>query len=420
MVHMDIRTDVVTRFVKYVQVDTQSQEPESPQGPHPYPSTEKQKDLGYMLVQDLNEIGLENVEIDQWGYVTATLPGNVSHEVPVIGLIAHMDTSPAASGKDVKPLFHENYDGGVIRYPDAPWQVLDPADCPELKNQVGNTIITSSGTTLLGADNKAGVSEIMTAVKFLKENPQIQHGPIRVGFTCDEEIGAGVDHFDIEKFGAKYAYTVDGETVGIIENETFSADSAELEVKGVEIHPGFAKDRLVNAALIAARFITRLPRESAPETTEGRQGYLHAYTVKGGVDRTVVKLLVRDFDVEGLQRFEDLLRGIVDDLRREFPKAELNLTINEQYRNMRQYIDAHPRVIEAAMEAVKAAGREPRLGVIRGGTDGSRLSAMGLPTPNIFTGGHNFHSTREWVSAEDMVFTVKTLVELARIWALPH
>ncbi len=417
---MDIRSDVVTRFVKYVQVDTQSQEPEHPGGPHPYPSTEKQKDLGYILVQDLNEIGLENVEIDSWGYVTATLPSNVEHEVPVVGLIAHMDTSPAASGKDVKPLFHENYQGGQIHYPDAPWQVLDPVDCPELNNQVGNTIITSSGTTLLGADNKAGVSEIMSAIRFLKENPQIKHGPIRVAFTCDEEIGAGVEHFDLEKFNAQYAYTVDGETVGIIENETFSADGAELEVKGVEIHPGFAKDRLVNAALIAAHFITRLPRESAPETTDGRQGYLHAYTIKGGVDRTVVKLLVRDFDDEGLKRFEELMQSIVHDLRREYPKAEINLTINEQYRNMRLHIDKHPRVIEAAMEAVKAAGREPRLGVIRGGTDGSRLSAMGLPTPNIFTGGHNFHSTREWVSAEDMVFTVKTLVELARIWALPR
>ncbi|PKN26584.1 MAG: peptidase T [Deltaproteobacteria bacterium HGW-Deltaproteobacteria-22] len=417
---MEIRSDVVTRFVKYVQVDTQSQEPENQAGPHPYPSTEKQKDLGYMLVQDLNEIGLEHVEIDQWGYVTATLPSNVAHEVPVIGLIAHMDTSPAASGKDVKPLFHENYQGGPIHYPDAPWQVLDPADCPELGNQIGNTIITSSGTTLLGADNKAGVSEIVSAIRYLKENPEIRHGAIRVGFTCDEEVGAGVEHFDIEKFGAQYAYTVDGETVGIIENETFSADSAELEVKGVEIHPGFAKGRLVNAALIAAHFITRLPRESAPETTDGRQGYLHAYTVKGGVDRTVVKMLVRDFDDEGLTRFEDLLRSIADDLRREFPKAEINLTVNEQYRNMRMHIDKHPRVIEAAMEAVKAAGREPTLGVIRGGTDGSRLSAMGLPTPNIFTGGHNFHSTREWVSAEDMVFTVQTLVELARIWALPR
>ncbi len=414
---MDIRSDVVDRFVRYVKVDTQSQEPENTAGSHPYPSTEKQKDLGYMLVQDLNGIGLENVEIDQWGYVTATLPSNVSHDVPVIGLIAHMDTSPAASGKDVVPLFHENYDGGIIHYPEAPWQVLDPAECPELKNQVGNTIITSSGTTLLGADNKAGVSEIISAIRFLRENPDIPHGTIRLGFTCDEEIGAGVDHFDIEKFGAKYAYTVDGETVGIIENETFCADAAELEVKGIEIHPGFAKDRLVNAALIAARFITRLPRESAPETTEGRQGYVHAYTIKGGVDKTVVKMIVRDFEESGLKVFEDMMQGIVEDLKKEFPKAEINLRVFEQYRNMRYHVDQHPRVMEAAMEAVRAAGREPVPGVIRGGTDGARLSAMGLPTPNIFTGGHNFHSTREWISVEDMVFTVKTLVELARVWA---
>ncbi len=414
---MDIRSDVINRFVKYVKIDTQSQEPESPQGPHPYPSTEKQKDLGRVLLEELEAMGLEDATMDEWGYVMATLPSNVRHEVPVIGLIAHMDTSPAASGANVRPLFHENYQGGVIEYPDAPWQKLDPADCPELKNHLGHTIITSAGDTLLGADNKAGVAEIMSAVRYLREHPEIPHGAIRVAFTCDEEIGAGVDHFDIAKFGAKYAYTVDGETVPVIENETFCADGAELIVKGIEIHPGFAKDRLVNASLIAANFVSRLPREHSPENTEGRQGYIHAYTIKGGVDQCSVKLIIRDFEEQGLQAFEKIMQDIVEDLRREFPKAEIELKVHQQYRNMRYAIDQHPQVIDAAMKAVKAAGREPRLGVIRGGTDGARLSAMGLPTPNIFTGGHNFHSTREWISVEDMEFTVKTLVELARVWA---
>lgn len=414
---MDIRSDVVERFVRYVKVDTQSQEPEKPQESHPYPSTEKQKNLGRMLLQELQEIGLQDAQMNEWGYVMATLPSNVQHAVPVIGLIAHMDTSPAASGENVQPLFHENYQGGVILYPEAPWQRLDPVDCPELAKHIGHTIITSSGTTLLGADNKAGIAEIMSSVRYLKEHPEIPHGAIRVAFTCDEEIGAGVDHFDLAKFGAQYAYTVDGETVPIIENETFCADGAELVVKGIEIHPGFAKDRLVNASLIAANFISRLPREHSPENTEDREGYIHAYTIKGGVDQCVVKLIVRDFEESGLHAFEEMMQKIVNDLRQEFPKAEIELKVYQQYRNMRYYIDQHPQVIEAAMKAVRAAGKEPQLGVIRGGTDGARLSAMGLPTPNIFTGGHNFHSTREWISVEDMVFTVKTLVELARVWA---
>lgn len=416
---MDIRSDVVERFVKYVKVDTQSQEPESPEGPHPYPSTEKQKDLGRILLEELKAMGLEDASMDEWGYVMATLPANVRHEVPVIGLIAHMDTSPAASGESVRPLFHENYQGGIISYPEAPWQKLDPEDCPELKNQVGHTIITSAGNTLLGADNKAGVAEIMSAVRYLKEHPEIPHGTIRVAFTCDEEIGAGVDHFDLARFGAKYAYTVDGETVPVIENETFCADGAELTVKGNEIHPGFAKGRLVNATLIASNFVSRLPRKHSPENTEGREGYIHAYTIKGGVDQCTVKLIIRDFEESGLHAFEETMQKIVNDLRQEFPKAEIELKVHQQYRNMRYYIDQHPQVIDAAMKAVRAAGKEPRLGVIRGGTDGARLSAMGLPTPNIFTGGHNFHSTREWISVEDMAFTVKTLVELARVWAQP-
>jgi tripeptide aminopeptidase len=414
---MDIRTDVVDRFSRYVKIDTQSIEPNTPEEAKKYPSTEKQKDLGRLLVKELKELGIDDASMDEWGYVMATLPSTCDKDIQPFGLISHVDTSPSASGENVVPIFHENYDGGIIEYPANTKQVLDPVDAPELKNQIGNTIITSNGNTLLGADNKAGVAEIMSTVAYLSKNPDIKHGPIRVGFTCDEEIGAGVDHFDIKKFGTKFAYTVDGETIGFIENETFSADSGELEIKGIDIHPGFAKNRLVNSLVIASDFIHALPKDRAPETTEGREGYVHAYTIHGGVDKTVVKLIFRDFDNEGLKKTEDNCFKIIEDLKQKYPKAEFNLIIKEQYRNMKVHLDKYPQVTELAIEAVKRAGLKPRLDIIRGGTDGSRLSAMGLPTPNIFTGGHNFHSTREWISVEDMVSAVKTLIELSKIWA---
>lgn len=417
---MDILSDVVERFSRYVKIDTQSREPETAEEAKIYPSTEKQKDLGRILVAELHELGLTDAVMDEWGYVMATLPSNVEHTVPVIGLIAHMDTSPAASGKDVKPVMHENYNGGVIEYPNATWQTLSPADNPELAQKVGHTIITSDGTTLLGADNKAGVSEIMTTIKYLVQNPSVPHGTIRVGFTCDEEIGSGVNHFDINKFNAKYAYTVDGETVGIIENETFCADGATLTVKGIDIHPGFAKGRLVNALVIAAEFCAALPQDQAPETTEDREGYLHAYTINGGVDKTVVKLIIRDFEESGLKKLEAKMDEIIVDLKNKYPRAEIALEVKEQYRNMRYHVDKHPEVMELALKAVGRVGLEPVKGIIRGGTDGARLSAMGLPTPNIYTGGHNFHSTKEWISAQDMELTVKTLVELAKVWAEPR
>jgi len=416
---MDILNDVVERFSRYVRIDTQSREPENAEEAKRYPSTEKQKDLGRLLVEELKGLGLHDAVMDSWGYVMATLPSNVQHNVPVIGLIAHMDTSPAASGRDVEPIFHHNYQGGAIQYPSAGWQRLEPADNPELAEKIGHTIITSNGTTLLGADNKAGVSEIMSCARFFMEHPEIPHGTIRIGFTCDEEIGAGVDHFELNAFNAKYAYTVDGETVGIIENETFCADAATLTVTGTDIHPGFAKDRLVNAAIIAAEFCCALPRDKAPETTEHRQGYLHAYTINGGVDRTTVKLIIRDFEEAGLHALEEEMYGIVTRLRERYPKAELQLDVKEQYRNMRYHLEQYPEVMDYAVEAVRRVGLAPERGIIRGGTDGARLSAMGLPTPNIFTGGHNFHSTKEWISAQDMETTVKTLVELVKIWAEP-
>ncbi|MBN2722809.1 MAG: peptidase T [Deltaproteobacteria bacterium] len=411
-----MRNDVVERFCRYVKIDTQSREPENQEDYQRYPSTEKQKDLGRLLLKELHEMGL-SAEMDDWGYVMGTLESNIDKDAPVIGLIAHVDTSPAASGANVVPVFHEDYNGGEIHYPKASWQVLSPEDSPELANKQGHTIITSDGTTLLGADNKAGVSEIMTTVKYLLEHPEIKHGKLRIGFTCDEEIGAGVNHFDIEKFGARCAYTVDGETVGWIENETFCADSAELEIRGVDIHPGFAKNRLVNSLVIASRFILMLPRDKSPETTDGMEGYVHAYTLNGGVDRAVIKMIVRDFTDDGLRAFEAMMDDNIEVLKKEFPKAEFKLTIREQYKNMKYYLESHPEVTEHALEAAKRAGLTPVLGSIRGGTDGSRLSAMGLPTPNIFTGGHNFHSTREWISTQDMEKTVETLIELAKLWA---
>lgn len=413
---MDIRNDVIERFTRYVKIDTQSREPETQEDFNKYPSTEKQKDLGRVLLSELQSLGLE-VDMDDWGYVMATIPSNVDHDVPVIGLISHIDTSPAASGTNVVPVFHDNYNGGEIYFSKNPGQVLSTDDNPDLKNKIGHTIITSDGSTLLGADDKAGVAEIMTAARYLVEHPEIKHGKIRLGFTCDEEIGAGVNHFDIQKFGAKFAYTVDGEILGEIENETFCADAAELEVRGIDIHPGMAKDRLVNAVLIASKFITMLPRDRAPETTEKMQGYVHAYTINGGVDRAVVKMIVRDFSDSGLREFESMMNGFVDKLKSEFPKAELKLTIREQYKNMKYYLQDFPEVTDKALEAAKRAGLNPVLASIRGGTDGSRLSAMGLPTPNIFTGGHNFHSTKEWISVSDMEMTVKTLVELTQVWA---
>ncbi len=413
---MDVRSDVLERFLRYVRIDTQSKEPEGPEDLEHYPSTEKQKDLGRLLVQELREMGLEDAEMDEYGYVMATLPSNTDKDVPVVGFISHVDTAPAAPGTGVEPMIHENYAGGPIHLPKNGTVIL-PEDSPELFNKAGHTIITSSGDTLLGADDKAGVSEIMTMVGYLLEHPEIKHGKIRIAFTVDEEIGRGVDFFDIAKFGASYAYTVDGETVGVIETETFCADGGTLEVKGVDIHPGFAKGRMVNALAIASEFVSSLPRDKAPESTEGREGYLLAYDMSGTVASAKVKFIVRDFEEDGLKALEDILEGIVAMLRAKYPRAEIKLDIKEQYRNMRYYIEKSPEVVDNALEAARRAGLDARLGIIRGGTDGSRLSAMGLPTPNIYTGGHNFHSPREWISVEDMEVTVKTLVELASIWA---
>lgn len=400
------------RFLRYVVIDTQS-DPNSPT----CPSTEKQKELGALLARELQQMGLGDAHLDEHGYVYATIPGNTDKKVPVICFCSHMDTSPDCTGKDVKPQIVRNYRGGDIVLPGDPTQVIRAADHPALKDQIGNDIVTTDGTTLLGADNKAGLAEIMDAAHFLLHNPQIKHGAIKILFTPDEEIGRGVDKVDLKKLGADFAYTIDGETAGNIEDETFSADAATITIEGVSAHPGFAKGKMEHAIKIAAAIVERLPKNTcSPETTEGKEGFLHPIGITGALEKATLSLIVRDFTEQGLQEKEALLEAIVKEVMKRFPRSTYQLEIKQQYRNMKQVIDRHPEIIEYAMEATRRAGLEPAKSSIRGGTDGSRLSFMGLPCPNIFAGEHAFHSRLEWVSVQDMEKAVQTIVHLATIW----
>jgi len=406
------RSLFLDRFLTYVKFDTQSSEESET-----YPSTLKQLELSKHLVKELKELGLEDVELTEHGYVFATLPSNVDHPVPTVGLIAHVDTSPEVSGANVKPIIHENYQGGDIVLTGDTSQVIEYRNNPDLKNCIGHDIITTDGTTLLGADNKAGIAEIMGALTYLKQNPEIKHGKIRVAFTVDEEVGTGTEHFDVKQFAADYAYTIDGEAAGEIEDETFCADTAIIKIKGVNVHPGYAKGKMINGIKIGAEFIERLPKNSnSPETTEGREGYLHPHAIKGGVELTEITFLVRDFTVEGLKEKEELLSHIARELSDKYSPATVEMEVKESYRNMKYKIDEHPEVVEYALEAVRRSGLEPKKNLIRGGTDGARLSYMGLPTPNVFTGGHNFHSQKEWISIQDMEKAVETIVNLLQIW----
>ena len=403
---------VTERFLRYVVIDTQS-DPASLTSP----STEKQKDLGRLLASELQAMGLRDSHLDEHGYVYATIPANTDRHVPVICFCSHMDTSPDCSGKDVKPQIVRNYRGGDIALPADPTQVIRSADHPALRDQIGNDIITTDGTTLLGADNKAGLAEIMDAAQFLIANPQIKHGAIKILFTPDEEIGRGVDKADLKKLGADFAYTIDGETAGNIEDETFSADSATISIEGVSTHPGFAKGKMEHAIKIAAAIVERLPKTTcSPETTEGKQGFLHPIGISGALENATLSLIVRDFADEGLKEKEALLESIVQDVMKEFPRSTCRLEFKQQYRNMKQVIDRHPEIIDNAMEAVRRTGLTPVKTSIRGGTDGSRLSFMGLPCPNIFAGEHAFHSRLEWVSVQDMEKAMQTIVHLAMIW----
>ncbi|WP_136796870.1 peptidase T [Desulfosediminicola ganghwensis] len=403
--------ELVDRFCRYVAVDTQAAvESET------YPSTFKQLDLCRILVAELYEMGITDARMTKPGYVIATVPANSVKKVPTIGLIAHVDTSPDVSGKNVKPVIHENYSGGDIVLPGDATQVIRADETPELGACIGDDIITSDGTTLLGADDKAGVAEIMTAIRYLVDHPELAHGPIRIAFTVDEEVGTGTKHFDVKKFAADYAYTIDGSTAGEVEDETFSADSVTVTFQGVNIHPGYAKGKMLNSTTVAAEFISFLPREMTPETTEDREGFMHLHSMEGTVNTTVLKYLIRDFTLEGLLRKETLMQETLRALKAKYPALDYTFEVEESYRNMKYVLDQYPRVTEYCCEAIRRCGLTPRQGLIRGGTDGARLSEMGLPTPNIFTGGHNFHSKTEWISVQDMTRAVETIVHLAMIW----
>ncbi|HLG89284.1 MAG TPA: peptidase T [Alphaproteobacteria bacterium] len=403
---------VTERFLRYVTIDTQS-DPDSPT----CPSTEKQKNLGRLLAAELKEIGLADAHLDEHGYVYATIPATTAKKVPVICFCSHMDTSPDCTGANVKPQIVTNYQGGDITLPADPSQVIRAAEHPALRDQIGHDIITTDGTTLLGADNKAGVAEIMDAAQFLVQNPQIKHGTIKILFTPDEEIGRGVDKVDLNKLAADFAYTMDGESAGQIEDETFSADAATITIQGVSTHPGFAKGKMEHAIKIAAAIIERLPKDTcSPETTEGNQGFLHPIGISGALEQTTIGFIVRDFSVAGLKDKEALLERIVKDVMKDYPRSTYRMEVKEQYRNMKEVIDRHPQTVEYAIDAIRRAGLKPERSSIRGGTDGSRLSFMGLPCPNIFAGEHAFHSRLEWVSRQDMEKAAETIVHLAMIW----
>jgi len=404
---------VLERFLRYVQVDTQSDESSTT-----YPSTAKQLVLLRSLVDELKAIGLADAAIDEFGYVMATIPATTSKEnVPVIGFIAHVDTSPEMPGAGVKPIVHRAWDGRDIVLPDAPDAVLRKTEIPALTEQIGHDIVTASGTTLLGADNKAGVAEIVTAAEYLMQHPEVPHGTIRIGFTPDEEVGRGTLHFDVQKFGAECAYTMDGGLRGEVEIESFSADGMTVTFHGFNTHPGYAKGKMVNAIKVAATFIDSLPQHTlSPETTEGMEGFVHPYVVNASVEKTSVKLIVRDFDTYGLQEKERMLEALAQKAVHRHPGSRVDIEVVEQYRNMKDVLDRRPEIAAHAEEAVRRTGLEVRRRSIRGGTDGSRLSFMGLPTPNIFAGEHNFHSRLEWVSVQDMEKAVEVIVHLARIW----
>lgn len=405
---------LLDRFLRYVQIDTES-DPTSTT----YPSTAKQYDLLRLLEAELRAIGCQDVNLDEHGYLTATVPSTLpaGRTVPTIGFLAHVDTSPDITGAGVKPIVWRGYKGGEINLPGDPSQVIRPSETPHLNECVGEDIITTDGTTLLGADDKAGVAEVVTAAADLLAHPEIPHGTIRLAFTPDEEIGRGTDYFDVARFGAEAAYTLDGSTRGSIEFETFNADSAVVTIHGRNVHPGHAKNQMVNSIKLAAAILDRLPKDRlSPETTEEREGYLHPTRIEGDVEQTRLHFIVRDFSREGLAESERLLRSIAEQIEREEPRARIEVQIRESYRNMAEILANRMDIVEKAEEAIRRAGMTPRRELVRGGTDGARLTFVGLPTPNLFAGGHNFHSKREWVSLQDMDRAVDAIVQLARVW----
>ena len=402
------------RFLRYVTFDTQSDERSES-----YPSTDKQLVLLNHLAQELQEMGVTDASVDQYGYVMATIPPTPGKEhVPAIGFIAHVDTSPEMSGAGVKPIVHRQYDGRDLVLPDDPSMVLRESANPELAEQRGNDIITASGLTLLGSDDKSGVAEIMAAAEHLMTHPEIPHGTVKIGFTPDEEIGRGTQYFDVDRFGARFAYTLDGPKRGELEIENFSADAITMTFKGFNVHPGYAKGRMVSAIKLASEFVHRLPRHGlSPETTDGYEGYVHPHGIQGGVELAVVKLLLRDFTTKGLDEKARMLDDLAKEVVRPYPAASVETERRESYRNMKEVLDRYPEVTEHATTAMTRAGLTPYFRQIRGGTDGARLSFMGLPTPNLFAGEHNIHSRLEWTSVQDMDKAVEVIVEICRSWA---
>ncbi|MEO5673061.1 MAG: peptidase T [Chitinophagales bacterium] len=412
MTSLDITHTVSDRFLRYVRIDTQS-DPESASAP----TTENQKDLSRLLVEELKALGVNDALLDEFGIVYATIPSNTDKNVPVICFCSHVDTSPDCSGAGVNPVIHQNYDGKDLVLPKDSSVIIKQKEHEDLKSQTGNDIITADGTTLLGADNKAGVAAIMDAANYLMSHPEIKHGGIRILFTPDEEVGHGVDHVDMNKLGAQFGYTIDGETAGTLEDETWAADLVVLTVNGVSVHPGFAKGKMENAVKIAASIIDALPKdELSPETTDGRNGFIHPVSFNGTLEQTTIKFIIRDFTVEGLQSKEKLLQAFAAKEMSNYPLSAFKFEVIEQYRNMKEILDQHPEVSEYALEAIRRAGLKPERRSVRGGTDGSRLSFMGMPCPNLFAGEHAFHSKQEWVSVQDMQKAVETIVHLCMIW----
>ena len=410
----ELAGDVLERFLRYVRIDTQAAYRTASR-----PSTEKQLELSRALVDELRELGLEDAELTPSSNVLATLPGRA--DAPVVGLMAHVDTTPDVLGAGVSPIVHRAWAGDPIQLPGDPRQVLDPDALPELRERVGHDIVTSDGTTLLGADDKAGIAEIMAAVAHLARNPEPVRAPLRVAFTVDEEVGRGAEDFDLDGFGADVAYTLDGSGLGELEVETFSASSVRVVIRGLSVHPGSAKGKLVNAVKLAAELVMSLPQDRlSPETTEAREGYVHPHRIAGNAEEAIVDFIARDHDDALLEQHVALLCELAERVATREPRAHVEIEVQHSYRNMRPYIEQNPRVVDAALEAIRHVGVEPKLAITRGGTDGAVLSARGLPTPNLFTGGQEYHSVREWASVQDMAAAAATIVELAGVWAEPH
>jgi len=408
----DYNYTAASRFLRYVQVDTQS-DPTSPS----QPSTTKQLDLSRMLVAELKEMGISDAHLDEYGYVYATVPSNSPKKVPVICFCSHVDTSPDSSGANVKPILHRNYDGNEIVLPDDPLQVIRAEDHPYLKEKTGEDIITASGTTLLGADDKAGVAVIMDLVHFLVNNTDVKHGEIKILFTPDEEIGRGVNKVDMEKLSADFGYTLDGGERGSFEDETFSADGVQVVINGISAHPGYAKGKMVSALKIAAEFVDSLPKDSySPETTSDREGFIHPVKMAGTIEQASVEFIIRDFHTHKLAQYENFLHDRLEETVNRYPGATFTFDVQEQYRNMKEVLDEHPQVSEYAVEAIERAGLQVKRSSARGGTDGSRLSFMGLPCPNLFTGEMAYHGKHEYVSVQDMEKSVDVCIELVKIW----